>query len=98
MAVVEMGSWSSKPGDGGESVFLSADGKRGERWPGETSVLETLLLSFSRKKSRFDSTCVLTGRGRELVWDRDFTRGSSISKLGRRPSSDGLEEDGCGWR
>jgi hypothetical protein len=79
---------SSGPGDGGRllsilSIECLGDGNAGD--------LE--LASLSRKKSRLDSICVLTGLGLEASRDVGLA-GSSCSTLGRPASSDGLEEEG----
>lgn len=81
-------SSSSRLGDGA----LSAGGSLGEDIPGEPSGFE--FFSCSRRKSKLDSRWVLTGRGR-LDIDLDFVMGSKFSMLGRPPSSEGLDEDGC---
>lgn len=59
--------------------------------PGDTAGFE--LFSCSRKKSRFDSRYVLTGRGfADVLLDLD--KGSPrFSMLGRPPSKDGLDEE-----
>lgn len=83
-----MSSSRSKFGDGARS----AGGILGEGIPGDPRGLE--FFSCSRRKSRFDSRWVLTGRGREDI-DLDFVIGSKFSMLGRPPSREGLDEDGC---
>lgn len=81
-------SSSSKFGDG----VLSAGGRFGEEIRGDPSGFE--FFSCSRRKSKLDSRWVLTGRGRPDI-DLDFVMGSKFSILGRPPSSEGLDEDGC---
>ena len=81
-------SSSSKLGDG----TLSAGGSFGEGRAGEPNGFE--FFSCSRRKSKLDSRWVLTGRGRPDI-DLDFVMGSKISMLGRPPSREGLDEDGC---
>lgn len=81
-------SSSSRLGDGA----LSAGGSLGEDIFGEPNGFE--FFSCSRRKSKLDSRWVLTGRGRPDI-DLDFVMGSKFSMLGRPPSSEGLDEDGC---
>jgi hypothetical protein len=81
--------------DAAAGATAAGEGTLPERRGEECGLLFAPLDSRSRRKSRFDSRCVLAGRGRleEDDCDTDFVSGSQNSELGLPPSRDGRAEE-----